>query len=227
MHIKESRVHDRFVAEPPLSANMGRSPIAICDIGAEGLQIEHSEPLRPHDQCTISFQDPWKRSTIELEARILWTRLFKDLSGRYLYRSGVKVGASATLKQALNSLLQKGAARLDDESLERKRRILEDRATEVLGQMFVRPAGVSVSGRQLTAAQIASIHHAADRLDANPDEARRWAVLARFAVNNDPRHIAIRNENVDDEFLAVWEYLDEAIAVSVIRELLENRTRRA
>lgn len=227
MHIKESRVHDRFVAEPPLSANMGRSPIAICDIGAEGLQIEHSEPLSPHDQCTISFQDPWKRSTIDLEARILWTRLFKDSSGHYRYRSGVKVGASAALKQALNSLLQRGAARPDEESLERKRRTLEDRADEVLGQMFVRPARVTVSERQLTPAQIASIHHAADRLYANPDEARRWAVLARFAVNNDPRHMAIRSDDVDDEFLAVWEYLDEAIPVSFIRELLENRTRRA
>lgn len=227
MHIKESRVHDRFVAEPPLSASMGRSPIAICDIGAEGLQIEHSEPLSPHDQCTISFQDPWKRSTIDLEARILWTRLFKDSSGHYRYRSGVKVGASATLKQALNSLLQRGAARPDEESLERKRRTLEDRADEVLGQMFVRPAGVTVSDRQLTPTQITSIYHAADRLYANPDESRRWAVLARFAVNNDPRHMAIRTDDVDDEFLAVWEYLDEAIPVSFIRELLENRTRRA
>lgn len=226
MHIKESRVHDRFVAVPPLLANMGRSPIAICDLGAEGLQIEHSEPLRPHDQCTISFEDPWKRSTIELEARILWTRLVRDASGRYLYRSGVRVGASATLKQALDSLLQKGAARLDEESLERKRRTLEERANDVLGQMFVRAAGASVSERQLTPAQVTSIYHAADRLQANPDEARRWAVLARFAVNNDPRHVAIRKEDVDDEFLAVWEYLDEAIPISSIRELLENRTRR-
>ena len=226
MQIKESRVHDRFVAVPPLVANMGRSPIAICDLGAEGLQIEHSEPLRPHDQCTISFEDPWKRSTIELEARILWTRLVRDPSGRYLYRSGVRVGSSATLKQALDSLLQKGAARLDDESLERKRRSLEERANDVLGQMFVRAAGASVSERQLTPAQVTSIHHAADRLQANPDEARRWAVLARFAVNNDPRHVAIRKEDVDDEFLAVWEYLDEAIPISFIRELLENRTRR-
>lgn len=226
MHIKESRVHDRFVAVPPLSANMGRSPISICDLGAEGLQIEHSEPLRPHDQCTISFEDPWKRSTIELEARILWTRVFKDPSGHYLYRSGVKVGSPATLKQALNSLLQKGAARLDEESLERKRRTLEERANDVLGQMFVRAAGATASERLLTQAQIASIHHAADRLNANPDEAKRWAVLARFAVNNDPRHIAIRNGNVDDEFLAVWEYLDEAIPIASIRELLENRTRR-
>lgn len=227
MQIKELRVHDRFVAEPPLAASMGRSSIAICDLGVEGLQIEHSEPLRPHDHCTISFQDPWKRSTIDLEARILWTRLFKDPSGHYLYRSGVRVGSSPALKQALNALLQRGAARPDDESLERKRRSLEDRATEVLGQMFVRPAGVTISERQLTPAQIASIHHAADRLIANPDEARRWAVLARFAVNNDPRHMAIRNENLDDEFLAVWEYLDEVIPVAIIRELLENRTRRA
>jgi len=205
---------------------MGRSSISICDLGAEGLQIEHSEPLRPHDHCTISFQDPWKRSTIELEALILWTRLFKDPSGRYLYRSGVRVGASATLQQALNALLQRGGARLDEQSLERKRRTLEERANEVLGQMFVRPAGVSVSDRQLTPAQVASIYQAADRLDANPDEARRWAVLARFSVTNDPRHAAVRDEHVDDEFLSVWEYLDEVIPVSLIRELLENRTRR-
>lgn len=226
MHIKELRVHDRFVAEPPLSASMGRSAISICDLGAEGLQIEHKEPLRPHDHCTITFQDPWKRSTIELEARILWTRLVRDASGRYLYRSGVKVTAPATLQQALNALLQRGGARLDEQSLERKRKTLEERANDVLGQMFVRAAGVSVSDRQLTPAQVASIYSAADRLEKNPGEARRWSVLARFSVNNDPRHAAIRDENVDDEYLAVWEYLDEALPVSLIRELLENRTRR-
>ena len=39
------RTSERFLLEPPISAQFGASPVAVCDISAKGARFRHGQPL--------------------------------------------------------------------------------------------------------------------------------------------------------------------------------------
>jgi len=214
--VRDHRGEDRFIVVEPLDGSFGAAAVAILNVAHQGVQIEHAQPLRLATRARLWF----KREDVAASAQgiVVWSHLSKkpNEKGKLLYRSGIRIEEEMTpFRDAIQSLVTSGMIRLDVESLERKRKRLEemerDRASKPVVTMLRMP--------EIPADLVLLIQQARERLRANPDESLKWYNRAKFSTTDET--ILHHREDV----LAVWEYLDRSVDLPTILRVIDSAKR--
>ena len=207
--VKDLRSVDRYILKEKLTGSFGSAPVVLIDLGEQGVQIEHTQPLRLATTGRLWF----KRGevSVSLHAFVVWSKL----SGKS-YRSGLRIDEPNTHFLAMmQTLALHGVIVKDDDSLNRKRKNLEAREQEksVKPTMKVVPTEPDVSPDQ-----VLLIQHARRRLKENFDEAQKWYSRAYFALRNTSSDPTRYPEDV----LAVWEYLERSVPLAIIQRVFNQ-----
>jgi hypothetical protein len=215
--IKDLRTIERYVVAEPLSGSFGAVAITLMDIAEQGAQIEHAQPLRLGARARLWF----KRGNItaSVHALVIWSRLSEKPNdeGKLLYRSGLRVEESQeSFAPAIQALADHGVIRRDTESLERKRRKFVERAQEKSSK----PSVKMIKTEEVSPDQALLIQHARERLQNDPEEARKWYNRARYAIVESASPIAAEIRGRED-VLAVWEYLERSVPLAVIQRVFQ------
>src|SRR5881227_790456 len=89
------RTAERFLLEPPILAQFGAAPVAICDISAKGARFRHGQPLEMGQKSVLRLAIEGRPAPLTLEAVVVWTQLDAAAKGKFV--SGVRTYASAEL----------------------------------------------------------------------------------------------------------------------------------
>src|SRR5437016_3085372 len=108
------RTSERFLLEPPISAQFGASPVAICDISAKGARFRHGLPLEMGQKSVLRLAIEGRLSPLALEAVVVWTQLDTAVKGKFV--SGVRTYAPAELVDGMLGHLRqtRRANRIED-----------------------------------------------------------------------------------------------------------------
>jgi hypothetical protein len=216
--VRNLRSGERWTLTELLTGSFGGTEVVIVNIAEQGVQLAHAQPLRIATRARLWF----KRGevAVNVTGMVVWSHLSKtpNAEGKYLYESGVRAEPEGDeLTAALQAFADHGLLRHDAESLERKRRRVEERMNAPKPMMkILRTDGDVPSDQSLL------VQHAHERLRANPDEALKWYNRARFAVGDDVPLASDHNRHRDD-VLAVWEYLERTVPLSTIVRVFERR----
>jgi hypothetical protein len=215
--IRDLRTIERYVVVEPLLGSFGAAGISILDIAEQGAQIEHAQPLRLGSRGRLWF----KRGEVaaSIHAMVIWSRLSEKPNddGKLLYRSGVRLDDGDSFAGAIQALGEHGVIRRDTESLERKRRKFVEREHE----KSVKPSVKMLRAEEVPSDQALLVQHARERLQNDPEEARKWYNRARYAIVESAVPIAAEIRSRED-VLAVWEYLERSVPLSTIVRVFER-----
>ena len=156
-----------------------------------------------------------------MHAAEFWSRLSDKPNdeGKLLYHSGLRVDdPQADFAPAIQALADHGVIKRDTESLERKRRKYFDREQEKSS----RPSVKLLRTEEISPDQALLIQHARERLQNDPEEARKWYNRARYAIVESAAPIAADIRGRED-VLAVWEYLERSVPLSTIARVFEKK----
>ena len=108
------RTSERFLLEPPLSAQFGASPVAVCDISAKGARFRHGHPLEMGQKSVLRLAIEGRSAPLALEAVVVWTQADAAAKGKYV--SGVRTYAPAELVDGMLGHLRqtRRANRIED-----------------------------------------------------------------------------------------------------------------
>jgi hypothetical protein len=217
--IKDLRSIERFVVVESLVGSFGAAAVAVLDVAEQGAQIEHAQPLRLGSRARLWF----KRGDIaaSVHAIVIWSRLSEkpNTEGKLLYRSGLRLeDDDAPFSGAIQALADHNVIRRDTESLERKRRKFVEREQEKTSK----PSVKLLKTEDVSPDQALLIQHARERLQNDPEEARKWYNRARYAIVESATPIAADIRSRED-VLAVWEYLERSVPLSTIVRVFESK----
>jgi hypothetical protein len=216
MEVQDLRGTERFVISEAVAGSYGAVSIAIVDISPQGAQIAHAQPLRLGGKGRLSFRHGGLNVTAQ--GLTIWSRFAKsaETSSNMRYRSGIRIESDISeFATAVQSLIDRGLAQPDPESLERKRRRVMDRNVDKTSKLVVKGFNPEAD---IPNDQILLIQHARDQLRANPIEALKWYNRAKYAAGVQIAE-AIPNR---EEVLAVWEYLERSVDVPTIATVFER-----
>src|SRR2546423_15050852 len=77
------RTSERFLLEPPISAQFGASAVAVCDISARGARFRHGQPLEMGQKSLLRVSIDGRPSPVTLEAVGGWTQHDAALKGKF------------------------------------------------------------------------------------------------------------------------------------------------
>src|SRR6266852_9945616 len=103
----------------------------------------------------------------------MWRRKVRRSStpnelGKYLYRSGLRFDEGAgSFLQAMQMLADQGVIERDDDSLNRKKKRVEEREQDRVGKPIVRMVGTE---SDISPDQVLLVQHAREKLKQNFDE---------------------------------------------------------
>ena len=217
-NVEDLRSVKRFVIEPPLRGTFVNVDVTIDDFGERGVQAEHAGPLKLGSAGRMTFTIPMSQEIVRIQARVAWSRLSKkpDASGKYLYRSGFRVeGDVEVMKATLARMVQFCIARPDTASLERKRKVLIERARARAGTPTMKT--VAIRPPEIPSDHMLLIQQARARLQAMPEEAIKWYNRAKYSQASMPD-----GHHHRDEIVAIWEYLERMIDINVIARVLDQ-----
>ena len=220
MELNELRSADRFVADERLAGSFGSASITVVDLGDQGAQIEHSQPLRLGLRARFWF----RRGDVQVSAQglVVWSHLSKrpGADGKLLYRSGVRIEEQIEeFGDALRQLVRNGMVHRDTGALDRKRKRIEEREQERWGK-----AAMKVFRSEIPPDQVMLIQHARERLRSHPEEALKWYQRAKYALTANG---SLAGENImlhREDVLAVWEYLERSVPIGTIASVFEKKS---
>ena len=218
---EELRSYERYTVHERLQGSFGSAEIFVLNIGEQGAQIEHAHPLRIATTARLWF----KRGEIAVSVQglVMWSKLSKtpNQQGKLLYRSGLRIEEGASeFARAMDQLAEKGVIHRDSESLERKRKLREERAMAKNAKPSMR---LIPSDDEVPPHQALLIEHARERLRTNPDEAQKWYSRAYFAIRQGQTPLATELTRYREDVLAVWEYLERSIPLAVVARVFEKK----
>ena len=215
MEVKDLRGQERFFPAEPISGVFGSATVIVRNLSAQGVQIEHAQPLRLASKGRLVF----RLDSISVTAYgiSMWSQLSKtpNEQGKYLYRSGVRIESGVDeFATALQQMIDRRLVHMDIDSMARKHQRLLERRTDQRSQIKV-----IRSTREIPQDQVLLVQHARERLRTHPEEAMKWYNRAKFALS--------QGSSITDplpyreEVLAVWEYLERSIELATIVEVFE------
>jgi hypothetical protein len=217
MEVQNLRGTERYIISEAVTGSYGAASITIVDVSAQGAQIAHAQPLRLGGKARLTFKIG--SLTVTAQGLTIWSRFAKSAETRsnMVYRSGIRIESDIEeFANAVRSLIDRGLAQPDPESLDRKRQRLLDRHAEKTSKLVVK--GLKPPEAEIPSDQVLLIQHARERLRANPEEALKWYNRARY-VSGPQISDAIPNR---EEVLAVWEYLERSVDVPTIVTVFER-----
>lgn len=217
--IRELRSGDRFVVSEPLTGSFGSIAVTIRNIGDQGVQIEHTDPLRIATKARLWF----KRgdTVVSTQGLVVWSRLSTvSTGGAHPYVSGVRIeGDAAAFAEATHALAIHGVLQRDFHSLDRKKQIAADRANARAGRpsiRYIHPDLVVPPDEAML------IRHARERLNEHPEEAMKWRNRAKYAMTENGSRVAAEMIGHREDVLAVWEYLERSVPIGHIVRVFEK-----
>lgn len=201
--IADLRSAPRFVLEPPLEGSFNGEPVRIFNIGEEGVQIESRQKMPRGAWGELRFSLPTSPRVLRIDVRTKWCRAAKSAGPAFSwpFRCGLEAeGVHALTLDSLSQLLELEMLRLDNDSLERKRAILQQKAADldpVLPRAPERPSIGTLSSL------VEAKRQAMFELTRNADLVPRLAEAGRQNLARETGEVA----TYEDEILAVWEYL--------------------
>src|ERR1700746_498339 len=108
------RTAERFLLEPPILAQFGTSPVAVCDISARGARFRHAQPLEMGQKSVLRLAIEGRPTPLTPEGVVVWTQLADVIRGKFV--SGVRPYASAELVDGMLGHLRetRRANRIED-----------------------------------------------------------------------------------------------------------------
>ena len=217
--IEDLRSTDRYILMEKLSGSFGSAQVTLIDLGEQGVQIEHTQPLRLATKGRLWFKRA--QVSVSLHAFVVWSRLSTSPNdqGKYPYRSGLRIDEGAEeFLSAMQMLAEHGVIKRDDDSLNRKRKRIEEREQQKSGKPTMKfvPTESDISPDQVLLVQ-----HARARLKENFDEAQKWYSRAYFAIR-DGRTGVSSDASYPEDVLAVWEYLERSVPLSTIKRVFDQ-----
>ena len=94
------RTAERFLLAPPLAATFASSPVAVCDISAQGARFRHEKPLETGVKSLLQLSVEGRPTPVSLEAVVVWSHADSASAGRFV--SGARTYGPP---EVLNSLL--------------------------------------------------------------------------------------------------------------------------
>jgi hypothetical protein len=98
------RTAERFLIDPPLSAQFHDSSVSVCDISAKGARFRHSHRLELGQKSLLQLAVEGGPPAANLEAVVVWTKADPAAPGRFM--TGVRTYAPADLIDGVLSHLQ-------------------------------------------------------------------------------------------------------------------------
>ncbi|HUJ14570.1 MAG TPA: PilZ domain-containing protein [Thermoanaerobaculia bacterium] len=86
------RTTERFLIDPPLSAQFGSSVVFVCDISLKGARFTHAHPLEMGSKSILRMVVEGRPSPVALEAVIVWTQPEGTSAGKFV--SGARTYAA-------------------------------------------------------------------------------------------------------------------------------------
>jgi hypothetical protein len=209
--IKDLRGSERYAVVEKLSGSFGTAQVTLVDLGEQGVQIEHPQPLRLATKGRLWFKHD--DLSVSLHAFVVWSRLSKTPNdhGKYLYRSGLRIDEGVNeFSAAIQRLVGHGAVRKDTESLDRKRK----RHGEKIGKPVMKHVPTEPD---ISPDQVLLVQHARERLRENFDEAQKWYSRAYFALRGSEM------ARYPEDVLAVWEYLERSVPLPIIKRVFDQK----
>lgn len=214
--LRNTRRRARFVFKQTVEATFNASPVRLCNISGTGVQIEHPDPLKHLGMLVVIL--PRSIDTISLRGEIVWSRLGRtpNSAGEYLYRSGIKFdGQGSAVAATVQRIITIYSGEEDRETLERMKKMLREKGAkqETFDSSWrqLRPQKRIDPDKEFLIEQVLA------RLKKEPDEIARRAGLGRRALERKGQGFI-----GSDETLAVWQYLEELVPVSLIAEVLSK-----
>lgn len=213
MSIDEERSEQRFEILRRIEGNLGKVEVVFRDIGDHGMHVQHTLPIRLGTEAQLRFSVPDSDLSVLLTGLVVWSR-FESPGDTRPYHSGVRVDdPEQVLRRVLDSLHASRGVRLDEESMARKKKSLEEKA-----RARQAPRLRQVGAQRIPDDVILLVKQARQRLQGNPAEMVRWFNRAKFSLNEVGGQIHER-----DDVLAVWEYLERSVELSIIARVLDER----
>jgi hypothetical protein len=212
-NVEDLRSSERYIVNEKLTGSFGSAPVTLIDLAEQGVQIEHSQPLRLATKGRLWF----KRAeiSVSLHAFVVWSKLFGKL-----YRSGLRIDEPvADFHAALRTLSAHGILVRDDDSLNRKRQRIAAKQEEKALKSTMKFVPVE---SDITPDQVLLIQHARARLRDNFDEAQKWYSRAYFALRDGTTAIGGQVVKYPEEVLAVWEYLERSVPLPIIKRVFDE-----
>ena len=98
------RTTERFLIEPPLSAQFGSTAVSVCDISLKGARFTHLQQLEMGSKSMLRLMVEGRPQPVTLEAVIVWTQSDPVRTGRFV--SGVRTYAPDEIVSAVLRTLQ-------------------------------------------------------------------------------------------------------------------------
>lgn len=218
MNVVECRTEDRYSVTRRVEGRLAGVDVVVVDMALHGAQLRHSTPIKPRSTVRLAFSAQGCETRISLPARVVWSRLAEKAApgGERPYCSGVRLeDPEGTMASMIGQLLNVKAARLDKDSIERKRTVVEKRERSKQ-QPDIKFFGANVP--RVPDDVILLVRQTRRRLQANPAENVRWLNRARYSL--DEAGVQIHHR---DDVLAVWEYLNRSVGLDIIARVLDAK----
>ena len=222
--VSEVRGDTRYHVDSLVTASFGALDVTITDVSSTGVQFRHSDSVRLGTAGRLVIQ-LGENERIAVRATVVWSHLSQTALRQGLppFASGARfdVAEREISDRLVRRLVETSRARPRENSLETKRQRLQEKLRDR------RQAGVArqTFTTQIPSDQLMMINQARDRLRANPDEARKWYQRARYALAEDESRATAAPKHYREDVLAVWEYLERSIDISVIVKVFEGQLR--
>lgn len=218
MDIVESRQEERYTITGRVEGSFAGADVVLVDLGLHGVQLRHNSPIKLGSSGKLSFRIADAGEKFEMPAHVVWSRLATkaNLQGERPYFSGVRVeDDDGRMAAIIGRLLNMAYAKPDRESIERKRKSLEEkhRAKQQPGIKFFGARAPRVPDDV-----ILLVRQTRQRLQANPAENVKWLNRAKYSLDGAGVQIHHR-----DDVLAVWEYLERSIELDIIARVLDTK----
>jgi len=98
------RTAERYLLQPPLSAQFDGAPVSVCDISAKGARFTHGHSLQMGQKSLLRLPLDG-RPALQLEAVVVWTQIDPISPSRFV--SGVRTYGAPEVMQGVLEQLQK------------------------------------------------------------------------------------------------------------------------
>jgi len=99
------RTAERYLLQPPLSAQFGGAPVSVCDISAKGARFTHGHSLQMGEKALLRLPIEGRPAPLQFEAVVVWTQVDPISPSRFV--SGVRTYGSPDVMQGMLEQLQK------------------------------------------------------------------------------------------------------------------------
>jgi Tfp pilus assembly protein PilZ len=102
--VRSLRTTERFLINPPLTAEFGAAPVSLCDISMKGARIRHRQTLEMGNKAVLRLSVANRPNPVTIEAVVMWTQ--RESVDPPLFVSGVRTYASIDLISGVLRALQ-------------------------------------------------------------------------------------------------------------------------